>query len=119
VGRELRALVSVEDFWLPVLECLVECMNLTIRQGVSLLVRRTWGTAQTAGALRLHLLWWQGYYHFVRPHEALRQEYPQPLPRQGRQRAKCYRERTPAMAAGLADHRWTVQEFLSFPVPAA
>jgi hypothetical protein len=39
-------------------------VNLTIRQGVSLLVRRTWGTAQTAGALRLHWLWWQGYYHF-------------------------------------------------------
>jgi len=94
-------------------------VNLTIRQGVALLVRRTWGTAQTAGALRRHLLWWQGYYHFVHPHQALRQEYAQPLPRQGRQRAQRYRERTPAMAAGLTAHRWTVQEFLSFPVPAA
>jgi len=94
----------------------VERVNLTIRQGVSLLVRRTWGTAQTAGALRLHLLWGQGYYHFVRPHQALRHEYAPPLPRQGRQPAKRYRERTPALAAGLTDHRWSVQEFITHPV---
>ncbi|HNT78144.1 MAG TPA: hypothetical protein PKH77_24285 [Anaerolineae bacterium] len=85
-------------------------MNLTLRQGVALLVRRTWGTAQTAGALRLHLLWWQGYSHFVEPHQALCQEHAQPLPRQGRQQAQHYRKRTPAMAAGLTDHRWSVQE---------
>jgi IS1 family transposase len=97
----------------------VERVNLTIRQCVSLLTRRTWGTAQTAGGLRLHLAWWQGYYHFVRPHMSLRIEYTQPIPRQGGQLAKRYRSRTPAMAAGLTRHRWTVRELLSFPLPAA
>jgi hypothetical protein len=30
-------------------------------------------------------------------------------------RRKGYRQRTPAMAAGLADHIWTLEEWLSFP----
>ncbi len=38
----------------------VERVNLSIRQCVSLLTRRTWGTAQTAGGLGLHLAWWRG-----------------------------------------------------------
>jgi hypothetical protein len=86
----------------------VERVNLTIRQGVALLVRRTWGTAQTVRAPRLHLLWWQGYYHFVRPHQALRQEYPQSLLHRDQQRPNRYRERIPTMAAGLTEHRWMV-----------
>ena len=28
-------------------------------------------------------------------------------------------ERTPAMAAGLTDHRWRMEELLAFPVPPA
>ncbi|MDY3557068.1 hypothetical protein R5W24_006253, partial [Gemmata sp. JC717] len=27
----------------------------------------------------------------------------------------CWRERTPAMAAGLTDHVWSLQEWLAFP----
>ena len=95
----------------------VERVNLTIRQGVSMLIRRTWGTAQTEGGLKLRLAWWQGYYHFIRPHLSLRVEYVQPIPRKGGQLAKRYRSRTPAMAAGLTDHRWTAKEFLSHPLP--
>jgi len=96
----------------------VERVNLTIRQGVSMLIRRTWGTAQTEGRLKLRLAWWQGYYHFIRPHLSLRMEYVQPIPRKGGQLAKRYRSRTPAMAVGITDHRWTTKEFLSYPLPA-
>ena len=28
-----------------------------------------------------------------------------------------WQERTPAMAAGLTDHRWTMHELLSHPIP--
>jgi len=38
----------------------VERLNLTVRQGVSFLVRRTWGTAQFTSELELHLQWWRG-----------------------------------------------------------
>jgi len=33
----------------------IERLNLTIRQGVAFLVRRTWGTAQFTSELKLHL----------------------------------------------------------------
>jgi hypothetical protein len=31
--------------------------------------------------------------------------------------ACTWQQRTPAMAAGLTDHRWSVRELLSYPVP--
>ena len=38
----------------------VERLNLTIRQGVAFLVRRTSGTAQFTSELELHIQWWRG-----------------------------------------------------------
>jgi IS1 family transposase len=96
----------------------VERVNLTLRQSIGFLIRRTWGTAQTVLALKEHTQWWRGYYHFVRPHEGLRVELTRPVERKGRQQAQRYRSRTPAMAAGLTKHRWTAREFLSYPLPA-
>jgi hypothetical protein len=43
-----------------------------------------------AAAVSLHFL----YYNFARPHQSLRNPYP----------------RTPAMAAGVADHVWKIEE---------
>ena len=96
----------------------VERVNLTIRQGVAAVARRTWATAQTAPALLAHLEWWRGYYHFVRPHLSLRVPLAQPIERGGRRVPRRYRKRTPAMAAGLTSRRWTVRELLSVPLPA-
>jgi hypothetical protein len=89
----------------------VERVNLTIRQSVAFLIRRTWGMAQTELGLEEHLQWWRGYYHFVRVHEGLREELARPVARKGRQQARRYRARTPAMAAGITGHRWSAQEF--------
>jgi IS1 family transposase len=97
----------------------VERVNLTIRQSVSALVRRTWSTAQEAPQVLAHLEWWRGYYHFVRPHQSLRVALAQPIDRGGRRQPQYYRQRTPAMAAGLTSRRWTVQEVLALPVPSA
>jgi IS1 family transposase len=97
----------------------VERLNLTVRQSVAALVRRTWSTAQQAPELLLHLEWWRAYYHFVRPHETLRLELRQPLERGGNRLPQRYRQRTPAMAAGLVSRRWTVRDLLTLPlVPA-
>jgi IS1 family transposase len=49
----------------------IERLNLTVRQGIPALTRRTWATAQTSHKLQLHLEWWRAYYHFVRPHRSL------------------------------------------------
>lgn len=94
----------------------VERMNLTIRHGVAALARRTWATAQTAPHLRLHLEWWRSYYHFVRPHASLRAALAQPIDRGGRRIPQRYRQRTPAMMAGLTKRRWTVRELLALPL---
>jgi IS1 family transposase len=95
----------------------VERLNLTMRQGVSALIRRTWARAESANELVLRLEWWRAYYHFVRYHQALRVELAQPLERGGRRLPQRYRSQTPAMAAGVTHHRWTVQELLLFPLP--
>ncbi len=95
----------------------VERVNLTIRQSVAALVRRTWATAQEAPHLLAHLEWWRGYYHFVRPHASLRVALAQPQERGGQRIPQRYRQRTPAMAAGLTSRRWTVRDLLAVPLP--
>ena len=58
------------------------------------------------------------YYHFVIPHRGLRQRLEQPQPTKGSTGSpRKWIERTPAMAAGLTDHIWTMDELLSFRVP--
>lgn len=91
-------------------QAFVERVNLTLRQHVPPLARRTWSLARDERSLWMYLEWGRAYYHFCRYHEALR------LPSQ---RPYRYRSRTPAMAAGLAHRRWPVSELLLMPLPAA
>jgi transposase-like protein/IS1 family transposase len=95
----------------------IERVNLTVRHGVAALARRTWATSQQAPQLLAHLEWWRAYYHFVRPHASLRVALMQPRERGGKLAAQCYRQRTPAMAAGRTTRRWTAREVLSCPLP--
>jgi IS1 family transposase len=96
----------------------VERVNLTIRRGIAALQRRSWSTTQTQRHLEVHFQWWRAYFHFVRPQGSLRERLATPLRRSGQRRPQAYRKRTPAMAVGVTDHRWTVVEVLSFPLPA-
>src|SRR5262249_20670887 len=58
------------------------------------------------------------YYHFVVPHRSLRQRLSHSLPTKGRSGSrKKWKPGTPAMATGLTDHVWTMDELLSFCVP--
>ena len=95
----------------------IERVNLTVRHGVAALARRTWATAKLAPQLLAHLEWWRAYYHFVRPHASLRLALVQPRERGGKLMAQRYRQRTPAMAAGRTNRRWTVREMLYYPLP--
>jgi transposase-like protein/IS1 family transposase len=54
----------------------IERVNLTFRQGVSALSRRTWAYAQSERHLLLHCEWFRLYYHLVRAHESLRLPVP-------------------------------------------
>src|SRR5215470_3709224 len=95
----------------------IERVNLTVRHAIAALARRTWATAQQSPHLLAHLEWWRAYYHFVRPHEALRVKLVQPRERGGKRLAQRYRQRTPAMAAGRTHRRWAAREVLSYPLP--
>ena len=95
----------------------IERVNLTVRHGVAALARRTWATSQQTSQLLAHLEWWRAYYHFVRPHQSLRVALVQPRERGGNLVAQRYRQRTPAMAAGRTNRKWTAREVLSYPLP--
>ena len=62
-------------------------------------------------------MWYQAYYHFSRPHESLRLTRTRTNAK-GKEVVR-YRNRTPAMAAGLTRRRFTVKELLLLPLPAA
>ncbi len=65
--------------------------------------------------LEKHLWLSLAYYHFVLPHESLRRLIPQPT--RGSGSPKKWQAVTPAMAAGLTDHMWTMEALLSYRVP--
>jgi IS1 family transposase len=93
----------------------VERVNLTLRQSVAALTRRTWSTARSTPRLLHETEWWRGYYHVIRPHQSLRLALPEPRERGGRRLVQRYRARTPAMAAGITTRRWSSVDFLLVP----
>ena len=88
----------------------IERLNATFRSCLAPLVRRGRAIARTEAVLTAGM-WLVGCaYNFCWYHDRLRQAAP---PGAGRR----WQERTPAMAAGLTDHRWTLAELLSYQVP--
>jgi hypothetical protein len=96
----------------------VERMNLTLRHLVSRLRRRGLTFSKKRAYLEWHLHLAVAYYHFVRPHGSLRRRLPQPIPTRGNGSPKKWEQRTPAMAGGLTDHVWTMEELLMFRLPS-
>ena len=102
--RRWRHALQVLGFSGQVQTAFIKRLNLTLRELVAPLSRRTWSLARNEMSLTRHLHWVLIYYHFVRPHQSLR---------------LCGRHNrllTPAMAAKLTPHRWTVCEVLRYPV---
>jgi hypothetical protein len=56
-------------------------------------------------------------YNVCLPHASWRQPLVVPEPTNGRGSAKVWRPCTPAMAAGLTDHVWSLKEVLLSRVP--
>src|SRR5260370_22999558 len=93
----------------------IERVNLPVRHGLAALARRTWATAQQSPHLFAHLELWRAYYPDVAPPESLRVAFVEPRERGGKRLAQPDRQRTPALAAGRTNRRWTAREVLSCP----
>jgi hypothetical protein len=95
----------------------VERLTLAIRQRVAASGRRVNTLCQDETGVREQGALWQGYHNFVLPHASLRQPLPVPEVANGCGSAKMWRPCTPAMAAGLTDHVWTLKDVLMLGVP--
>ena len=95
----------------------VERLNLDIRQRVAAIGRRVNTLCQGETGLRDQLALFQVYHNFVLPHASLREALAEPIPTNGRGSAKVWRPCTPAIAAGLTDHVWSLKEVLLYRVP--
>lgn len=94
-----------------------ERLNLTLRMHIPALGRKVLSFAKTTAGLMQQVNLTRAYYNFCLPHRALRLALPEPLPTRGNGSPKRWQARTPAMAAGITDHVWTMKELLLFPVP--
>jgi transposase-like protein/IS1 family transposase len=75
----------------------IERLNATFRARMPSLVRRTRNLARTTHRLEYEMFWLGALYNFSTIHNSL--------------------DATPAMAAGLTDHFWSVEELLSLNGP--
>ena len=90
----------------------VERDNLTSRQSNGRLVRKTLSHSKKVYFLQCQIDLEDAVFNLVRPHRALSIELPRPTTH-GRKR----QQHTPAMAAGLTDHIWSLEELLSYRLP--
>jgi IS1 family transposase len=95
----------------------IERLNLSIRHHVAAIGRRVSTLCKGEDGVRQQLALYHVYYNFCLPHASVRQALPQPEPTHGSGSAKRWQSQTPAMAAGLTDHVWTLREVLLFRVP--
>jgi transposase-like protein len=89
----------------------IERLNATFRQRLACLVRRGRALARQVETLQAGMYLIGCVYNFCTYHKSLRLDlWLSP-------RRRHWVQRTPAVAAGLADHRWSVEELLTFKLP--
>ncbi len=89
----------------------IERLNATFRACLVPLARRTRALAHREAVLSAGMFLVDTAYNFVWCHESLRLRNSGP--------GRKWGERTPAMAAGLTNHPWTMEEVLRYQVPPA
>lgn len=89
----------------------IERLNATFRSRIAALVRRGRALARQVPTLHDGMYLVGSVYNFCTYHKSLRISLDLP---NGRRR---WLRRTPAIAADITDHRWSVLELLSFRVP--
>lgn len=87
----------------------IERLNATFRQRLSNFVRRTRALAKRVETIEQTMWLFGSIYNFCTPHDSLQVCVV-------KDEKKHYFKRTPAMAAGISDHIWSVKELMSYRV---
>lgn len=92
-----RKLIADEGIGKVINTSFLERLHATMRGQTARLFRRTRAGSALARLLEMQLFLWRDVYNWMRKHSSL----------QGR---------SPAMAAGLTDHVWSMAEYIRYPV---
>jgi hypothetical protein len=95
--RQMRQRIQALGIGTDINTSHLERLNGTMRGQQSRLTRRSRSGSRKEAALQWSLWLWRDVYNWARPHGSLARQ-------------------TPAMAQGLADHVWTVCEYVTYPV---
>jgi hypothetical protein len=109
---EIQAVLSRSGSCRVINTSLIERDNLSVRQHNGRTVRKTLSYSKDWQMHQYSIEYEDAVHNFVRPHSSLRVELPEP---QGRRK---WQQRTPAMAAGLTDHIWSIRELVTYRLPA-
>lgn len=107
-----RILCGAERFaklGLTISTSLLECVNLTFRQALAPLVRKTLSFSKERTHLDQQTRFFHAFYNFARPQMSLREKIADSTSRFEQK----YLLKTPAMVAGIADHIWSFRELLT------
>ncbi len=108
-GNEEEILTELEAEGHTINTAYIERNNLTIRNGVSRVIRKTINYSKKVEMLSAHIFFFFARVNFVKTHEALKIEVNEDKRR--------WKQRTPAMAANITDHRWSIKELCNFKPP--
>lgn len=89
----------------------IERLNASFRQWLNPLARRTRTLARKPETLQAGMYLVGTVYNFCSYHQSLR------IPYFISEKSKRWLKRTPAIAAGLTDHQWTLHEVLLYKIP--
>jgi len=89
----------------------IERLNATFRQRLNVLARRTRTLARQPQTLLTGMYVVGCLYNFCTYHQSLRISFALS------EHSQRWLQRTPAIAAGLTHHRWTIEELFTFKVP--
>lgn len=89
----------------------IERLNATFRQRLNILARRTRTLVRQPESLQAGMYVVGCVYNFCTYHKSLRLSYFLS------EHSQRWLQRTPAIAAGLTDHRWSIEELFRFKVP--
>lgn len=111
--RILCGAQRLKELGLSISTNLIERLNLTMRQALAPLTRKTLSFCKDRDQMRRRVCFFHTFYNFARPHMSLRLPLaPQGQPLEGLIQPK-WQHRTPAMAAGLTEHLWSFRELLT------